>query len=204
MRLQEYEFLAIIRSLWSAKIVFSIKTWQDVDCFDLVLSKANTQQRAGFEGRKRERLRSARIQNRQRSGFEAEKRERLHSARIPRITGIPRITRGSAQRRPNMADQGATAEQIAAIIAQVTIAVSLARVGAWSTTHYVHNTYEADINTGTPDGLKLYLKAVEAKEKDEDRLNISQSNSKAVVTCMKDRTANFGRSVITRKIDDQT
>ena len=52
--------------------------------------------------------------------------------------------------------------------------------------------------------MKLYLKAVEAKEKDEDRLKISQSNLKLVVTCMKDLTKKFGWSVITSKIDDQT
>ena len=45
------------------------------------------------------------------------------------------------------------------------------------------------------------MKAVEAKEKDEDRLKLSQSNSKAVVTCMEDLTAKFGWSVITSKID---
>ena len=50
--------------------------------------------------------------------------------------------------------------------------------------------------------MKLYPKAVEAKEKDEDRLKLSQSNSKAVVTCMKDLTAKFGWSVITSNIDN--
>ena len=60
VRLQETEFLAIIRSLYSAKIVMSIKTRQEVDFLKLTsvfflkvnewfLSKDNTQQRAGFE-----------------------------------------------------------------------------------------------------------------------------------------------------------
>ena len=57
----------------------------------------------------------------------------------------------------------ASAKQIANIIAQVTPAMQNARVGAGATTKYVHNPYEADINPGTPDGLKLYLQAVEAK-----------------------------------------
>ena len=52
------------------------------------------------------------------------------------------------------------------------------------------------------DGMKLYMKAVEAKEKDEDQLKLSQSNSKAVVTCMKDLTEKFGWSVITINIDN--
>ena len=86
----------------------------------------------------------------------------------------------------------ASAEQIANIIAQVTLMMQNARVGAGATTQFVQNPYEADINPGTPDGLNLCLKAVEAKEKDEDRLKISQSNLKAVVTCMKDLTAKFG------------
>ena len=103
-----------------------------------------------------------------------------------------------------MSGAGATAKQIAAIIAQVTIAMYQARVGSGETTHYVQHPYKADVNTGTHDGLKLYLKAVEAKEKDEDRLKISQSNLKLVVICMKDLTKKFGWSVITSKIDDQT
>ena len=70
---------------------------------------------------------------------------------------------------PIMAGKGATAKQIASIIAQVTLAMSRARVGAGATTQYFQNPYGAYINPGTPDGLKLYLKAVEAKEKDEDR-----------------------------------
>ena len=78
----------------------------------------------------------------------------------------------------------ASAKQIAQIIAQVTIAMQGVRIGSGATTQYVHNTYEADINPGTPDGLKLYLKLVEAKENDEDRLNPPESNSKAVVTCV--------------------
>ena len=56
-----------------------------------------------------------------------------------------------------------TAKQIAEIIAQVTITMQGARVVAGATTQYVQNPYKADINPGTPDGLKLYLKAVEAK-----------------------------------------
>ena len=101
-----------------------------------------------------------------------------------------------------MAVQRATAEQIAEIIVQVTLAMSRARVGVGETTKYVQNPYKADINPGTPDGTKLYMNAVEAKEKDEDRLKLSQSNSKAVVTCMKDLTAKFGWSVITSNIDN--
>ena len=95
----------------------------------------------------------------------------------------------------------ASAEQIAQNIAQVTVVMEGVSVGAGATTQYVHNPYEADTNPDTPDGLKMYLKAAEEKEKDEDQLKISQSNSKAVVTCMKDLTANFGWSVITSKID---
>ena len=57
----------------------------------------------------------------------------------------------------------ASAKQIAQIIAQVTIVMQGVRVGAGATTQYVQNPYEADINPSTPDGLKLYLKAVEAK-----------------------------------------
>ena len=95
-----------------------------------------------------------------------------------------------------------TDEQIAAIIAQVTVAMQRARVGAVATTHYVQNPYEVDINPGTPDGLNMYLKAVESKEKDEGWLKKSQSNSKAVVTSMKDLTEKFCWSVITSKIDD--
>ena len=56
-----------------------------------------------------------------------------------------------------------TDEQIAAIIAQVTVAMQRARVGAVATTHYVQNPYEVDINPDTPDGMKLYLKAIESK-----------------------------------------
>ena len=101
-----------------------------------------------------------------------------------------------------MAGVGATAKQIAAIIAQVTIAMYQARVGSGETTQYVQHPYKADINTGTHDGLKLYPKAAEAKEKAEDQLKLSQSNSKAVVTCMKEVTEKFGWSAITSKIDD--
>ena len=97
----------------------------------------------------------------------------------------------------------ATDEQIAAIIAHVTVAMQRARVGALATTHYVQNPYEVDINPGTPDGLNLYLNAAESKEKDEDRLKKSQSNSKAVVTYIKDLTEKFGWSVITGKIDEK-
>ena len=67
----------------------------------------------------------------------------------------------------------ATAEQIAQIIAQATIAMQGARVGAVATKQYVQNPSKADINSVTPGGLKLYLKAVGTKEKDEERLKIS-------------------------------
>ena len=60
--------------------------------------------------------------------------------------------------------------------------MSQARVGAGATTQYVQNTYKSDINPGAPDELKLYLKSAKSKEKNEDRLKISQSNSKAMVT----------------------
>ena len=93
-------------------------------------------------------------------------------------------------------------KQIAAIVAQVTVAMRRARVESGATTKYVHNPYEVDINSGTPYGLKLYLKAIKAKENYEYRLNISQSNSKEVVICMKDLTANFGWYVIMSKIDN--
>ena len=73
-------------------------------------------------------------------------------------------------------------------------------VGA--TSQYIQNTYEADTNKGTPDGLELYMKSVKAKEKDEDRIKISQSNSKAVVTCIKDLKEKFCWSVIMSKIDN--
>ena len=63
----------------------------------------------------------------------------------------------------------ASAKQIANIIVQVTIAMQVSRVEAGANTPYVQNPYKADINPGTPDVLKLYLKLVEAKEKDEDR-----------------------------------
>ena len=86
----------------------------------------------------------------------------------------------------------ASAEQIANIIAQVTLMMQNARIGAGATTQFVQNPYETEINPGTPDGLNLCLKAVEGKEKDEDGLKMSQSNLKAVVTCMKDLTAKFG------------
>ena len=75
---------------------------------------------------------------------------------------------------PIMAGKGATAKQIAAIIAQVTLAMSRARVGAGATNQYVQNPYQSDINICTPDGMKLYPKAVKAKEKDEDRLKPPQ------------------------------
>ena len=96
----------------------------------------------------------------------------------------------------------ATLKKFSDIITEVTAAMDQARASEGQTTQYVHNPYKMDINPGTSDGLKLYLKAVKKKEKDEDRIKILQSNSKLVVTCMKDLTETFGWSVITIKIDD--
>ena len=101
-----------------------------------------------------------------------------------------------------MTGQGANPDQIFGIITQVTAAMSWVRVGAGETIQYVQNPYEAKINPSTPDGLNLYLKEVEEKEKDEDQIKIYHSNSKVVVTCMKDLIETFGWSVITSKIDD--
>ena len=58
---------------------------------------------------------------------------------------------------------GATYEKISDIKAQVATAMAWVRVGAGATTRYVQITYEADINTGTSDGLKPYLKASKTK-----------------------------------------
>ena len=64
-----------------------------------------------------------------------------------------------------MAYQGDTPKHIFDIVAQVTAALSQARVGAGATTQYVQNPYKADINPGTSDGLEMYLKVVEEKNR---------------------------------------
>ena len=101
-----------------------------------------------------------------------------------------------------MDDQGDTPKTISDIITQVTAAMARARVGLGMTNQYVHNPYEANINPMTPDGLKLYLKSIGAKDKDEDRIKMLQQNSKAVVTFTEDPSQKFGWSVITINIDD--
>ena len=62
-----------------------------------------------------------------------------------------------------MAGQGATAKHIADIIAQVKLVMSRARVGVGATTQCVQNPHKLDINQGTPDGMNLYLKAVDSR-----------------------------------------
>ena len=103
-----------------------------------------------------------------------------------------------------MDDQGATPKHIADIIAQVTSAMSQGRVLVGATNQYIQNPYEANINQGTHGGLKLYLKTIEAKDKDEDRIKTIQSKLKVVVTCMKYLSEHFGWSITTSKINYPT
>ena len=62
-----------------------------------------------------------------------------------------------------------TPEYISDIITVVINAI-IGEGGRARATNYLHYSYEADINLGTPDGLKLYLKAAGASTKDEDRI----------------------------------
>ena len=173
VRLQECNFLAVIQSLQSAKIVLSIKTRQEVDCFDFgvfkvneyYVSKTNTQQRAGLEARKRGQLRSAQIQTQKRASFEAEKREQLYSSGIAQITGIARITQGSARRRPNHGWPRCY-QRIYCYNYRASYNCYVSSKG-WGGSDYT--VYPESLQSGyksrSPGGLKMYLKVVKAKKR---------------------------------------
>ena len=80
-----------------------------------------------------------------------------------KATESPKAPKLAPEEDPIMAGQSATPDHIFDIIAQGKVAIYWERVGAGATNQYVKNPHKADINPGTPDRLKLDLKAVEAK-----------------------------------------
>ena len=94
----------------------------------------------------------------------------------PESLELPKPLEELPKEDPTMVGQGDTPDQIVHIIAQVTFDMSWTRVVVGETTYYVQKPYKADINLDTPDGLKLYLKVVLAKEKDEEQIKIPNSN----------------------------
>ena len=65
-----------------------------------------------------------------------------------------------------MAAMIVTPEHIADIIVGVMNAI-IGAGGRERVNNYLHKTYEADINPGTPGGMNLYLKTIEKIDKDE-------------------------------------
>ena len=47
--------------------------------------------------------------------------------------------------------------------------------------NYVLSSFEGNINPGYPQGLKLYLQETREIDKESDKLNISVSNTKAII-----------------------
>ena len=71
---------------------------------------------------------------------------------------------------------------------------------AASAPRFTLNPYDGEVNPATSEGLKLYLKAIQGFDKDSDRVNVGQSNSREVLQLMKDQASKFGWAEIVAKI----